>query len=227
MSFLASYTLSQSLDDSSGSGGFADSGTPQNSRDLAAEWGPSVFDVRHRFVFSSLYELPFGPGRRFLSDARGAVAAIAGGWQANTIVTLQTGQPFTPVMAIDNSNTGQFQDRPDLIGDPVRITQLLTNLVANGLKYDQAKSPQIVIGTMPGGEDPNRVTIFVRDNGIGIDPRYTGQIFDLGLKLDKARGGGPGYGLYLARKVAEGHGGTVTVESSLGEGSTFCLTLPT
>ena len=118
VSFLASYTLSQSLDDSSGSGGFADSGTPQNSRDLAAEWGPSVFDVRHRFVFSSLYELPFGPGRRFLSDARGAVAAIAGGWQANTIVTLQTAQPFTPVMAIDNSNTGQFQDRPDLIGDP-------------------------------------------------------------------------------------------------------------
>jgi len=117
-SFLASYTLSQSIDDASGSGGFADSGVPQNSRDLAAERGPSVFDVRHRFVFSSLYALPFGPGRRFVADATGIVAGLIGGWQANTIVTLQTGQPFTPVMAIDNSNTGQFQDRPDLIGDP-------------------------------------------------------------------------------------------------------------
>jgi hypothetical protein len=117
-SFLASYTLSKSQDDSSGSGGFADSGVPQNSRNLAAEWGPSVFDVRHRFVFSSLYELPFGPGRRFLGGATGLVEKLVAGWQANAIVTLQTGQPFTPVLAIDNSNTGQLQDRPDVVGDP-------------------------------------------------------------------------------------------------------------
>jgi len=118
VSFLASYTWSKSMDDASGSGGLSDSGTPQNNRDLAAEWGPSVFDVRHRFVFSSVYELPFGPGRRFLSDAGGFAAKLAEGWQANAIVTFQTGQPFTPVLAIDNSNTGQFQDRPDLVGDP-------------------------------------------------------------------------------------------------------------
>ena len=48
------------MDDASGSGGTADSGVPQNSHDVGAEWGPSVFDVRHRFVFSSIYELPFG-----------------------------------------------------------------------------------------------------------------------------------------------------------------------
>jgi signal transduction histidine kinase len=68
--------------------------------------------------------------------------------------------------------------------------------------------------------------ICVRDNGIGIDPRYTQQIFDLGIKLDKSRGGGPGYGLFLARKVVEAHGGTMTVDSTPGEGSTFCFTLP-
>ena len=118
VSFLTSYTWSKSMDDASGSGGFSDSGTPQNSRDLAAEWGPSVFDVRHRLVFSSLYELPFGPGRRFLSGAGGVAAKLIEGWQANAIVTFQTGQPFTPVMAVDNSNTGQFQDRPNLVGDP-------------------------------------------------------------------------------------------------------------
>jgi hypothetical protein len=116
LSFLASYTLSKSMDDASGSGGTADSGVPQNSQNVGAEWGPSVFDVRNRFVFSSIYELPFGAGRRWL--AGGIAAAVLGGWQANGIVTLQGGQPFTPVLGIDNSNTGQLQDRPNLVGDP-------------------------------------------------------------------------------------------------------------
>jgi signal transduction histidine kinase len=66
----------------------------------------------------------------------------------------------------------------------------------------------------------------VTDNGIGLDPRYAQQIFDLGVKLDKARGGGPGYGLYMARRVAESHGGTLTVQSVPGEGSTFCMEIP-
>jgi hypothetical protein len=118
MSFLASYTLSESMDHASGSGGTADSGVPQNNSDFEAEWGPSVFDMRHRFVFSSIYELPFGPGRRFWNGASGAAARLLEGWQVNGILTLQAGQPFTPVLAIDNSNTGQLQDRPNLIGDP-------------------------------------------------------------------------------------------------------------
>ncbi|MBA3269765.1 MAG: TonB-dependent receptor [Acidobacteria bacterium] len=82
-SFLASYTFSKSMDHASGSGGTADSGVPQNNRDLDAEWGPSVFDVRQRFVFSSIYELPFGPGRRFLNSAPALLATLLGGWQAN------------------------------------------------------------------------------------------------------------------------------------------------
>ena len=75
-----------------------------------------MFDVRNRFVFSSIYELPFGAGRRWLTG--GAGAAILGGWQVNGILTLQGGQPFTPVLGIDNSNTGQLQDRPNVVGDP-------------------------------------------------------------------------------------------------------------
>lgn len=118
LSFLASYTLSKSRDHASGSGGAADSGVPQNNRDLEAEWGPSVFDVPQRFVFSAIYELPFGPGRRLLSDVDGITGKLLQGWQVNGIVTFQGGQPFTPVLGIDNSNTGQFQDRPDVVGDP-------------------------------------------------------------------------------------------------------------
>jgi hypothetical protein len=117
-SFLASYTLGKSMDDASGSGGTADSGVPQNSADLGAEWGPSVFDVRHRFVLSGIYELPWGSGRRWMSDSGGVLGVLFADWQLNGILTLQGGQPFTPVLGIDNSNTGQLQDRPNVVGDP-------------------------------------------------------------------------------------------------------------
>ena len=66
----------------------------------------------------------------------------------------------------------------------------------------------------------------VRDNGVGIDPRYCDQIFELGLKLDKSRGEGAGYGLYMARQIVASHGGRLTVESATGKGSNFCFTLP-
>lgn len=118
MSFLASYTLSRSRDHASGSGGQSDSGVPQNNRNPEAEWGPSVFDVPQRFVFSSIYEVPIGPGRRFWNGGSGIAARLLEGWQLNAILTLQAGQPFTPVLGVDNSNTGQLQDRPNLVGDP-------------------------------------------------------------------------------------------------------------
>ena len=53
-----------------------------------------------------------------MADKRGAPRAVRGDWQVNGILTLQGGQPFTPVLGIDNSNTGQLQDRPNLVGDP-------------------------------------------------------------------------------------------------------------
>lgn len=67
-------------------------------------------------MLSYLYELPFGVGRRFVSS--GVAARILEGWQVNGIYTAQSGQPFTPILAVDNSNTGQFFDRPDIVGDP-------------------------------------------------------------------------------------------------------------
>ncbi len=69
-------------------------------------------------------------------------------------------------------------------------------------------------------------SVCITDNGIGMDPRYVQQVFELGLKLDKGRGGGPGYSLFMARHVAESHGGTLTVETSLNEGSRFCFRIP-
>ena len=118
LSVLGGYTLSKSEDNGSGIrtlGG--DTLFPQNSFCLDCEWGLSIFDVRHRFVSSILYELPFGEGKPFLQDGIGG--AILGGWQLSTIISKSSGFPRTVFTGTDRSNTGGGQDRPDVTGqDP-------------------------------------------------------------------------------------------------------------
>jgi signal transduction histidine kinase len=114
---------------------------------------------------------------------------------------------------------------PTVNVDPEKIREAIAVLISNALFFNDHEKGQRTIA-IESSADANGDRICVRDNGIGIDPRYTSQIFDLGLKLDKSRGGGPGYGLYLARRIAESHGGTITVDSTPGKGSTFCLTIP-
>ena len=88
---------------------------PQNAYDFAAERGNSAFDVRNRLVVSSLYELPFGKGKTFLSSSRMG-NAIAGGWLLTGIFSAQSGLSFTPVESVDGSNTGTTQ-HPNRIGN--------------------------------------------------------------------------------------------------------------
>jgi outer membrane receptor protein involved in Fe transport len=115
--FLVSYTFAKSIDDSSGvPASIASTNNPQNSFDLRAERGLSEFDVRHRFVASFIYELPFGKGKQFLSG--GIIAQIFGNFEIAGIVVSQTGRPFTPRISSDRSNTGQLQDRPNIVGNP-------------------------------------------------------------------------------------------------------------
>jgi len=112
--------------------------------------------------------------------------------------------------------------------DPEKIREAIGAIIANALFFnDQAKGERH-IAIECDGDGSGGVRFCVRDNGIGIDPRYVSQVFELGgmSKLDKQRGGGPGYGLYLAKRLIESHGGELTVESVLGEGSTFCFTIP-
>jgi hypothetical protein len=99
LQFLVSYTYGKSLDygGSAASGGGA-VGNPQTVTNLAAGKGPSGFDVRHRAVMSYVYELPWGPGRRWL-DGGGVLGAVVGGWQLAGITTLTTGRPFTVFLA--------------------------------------------------------------------------------------------------------------------------------
>jgi hypothetical protein len=110
--FSGAWTWAHSIDDTSGES----SNSPiQNSFNLAAQRGSSTFDVRHKVTFSGTYEFPFGHGRRFLAHVPKPVDWIAGGWQLNHIVTLQTGLPFTPVMQTSNLNTGSGSQFPNRI----------------------------------------------------------------------------------------------------------------
>jgi hypothetical protein len=119
LSVLAGYTLSKSSDNGSGIRVLnGDTLFPQNSFCLECEWGLSVFDVRHRFVSSILYELPFGSGKPFLQTGIGS--ALFGGWQLSTIINKSSGFPRTAYTGIDRSITAGGQDRPNTTGvDPI------------------------------------------------------------------------------------------------------------
>lgn len=84
----------------------------QDSRNLRAHRGPADHDMPHRFVFSGIWQLPFGPRRAFLTS--GPLSLIFGNWDVTGIVTFSSGIPFTPALNFDNANTGNTS-RPDRI----------------------------------------------------------------------------------------------------------------
>lgn len=117
-------------------------------------------------------------------------------------------------------------DLPMVNVDREKMREGIGAIFANALFFnDRPKGERTIV--IDCNVEPEGCRVCVKDNGIGIDPRYTNQILEPGLKLDKSRGGGPGYGLYLARRILESHGGSMTVESLPDKGSTFCFTIPT
>jgi signal transduction histidine kinase len=110
-----------------------------------------------------------------------------------------------------------------LHGDQPRLVEAFQNLLDNAVKFmgDQA-APRIEIGAEPAGDE---IVLFVRDNGIGIDPRHQAKLFGLFEKLDPHTEG-TGLGLALVRRVVEVHGGRIWMESAgPGKGATFRFTL--
>jgi hypothetical protein len=116
LSFIAGYTWSKQLTNNEGEeGGYADggSGLGQNDNHPGEEYGLGVNDVRHRFTWGGIYELPFGPGKRFASGAGGFVNALIGGWELAPNLELQTGFSWTPSAGQDIANTTTGSWRPD------------------------------------------------------------------------------------------------------------------
>jgi hypothetical protein len=112
LTYLAGYTFSKSIDNASGLRTLGtDQLKPQDGRCWSCERGLSIFDTRHRFVASVLYDLPVGKGRKFVSS--GIASALIGGWQLGSIVTASTGFPLNVSAGRDQSNTGHGYDRPN------------------------------------------------------------------------------------------------------------------
>ena len=106
--------------DAGGGGGF-----PQNSSDPETDRGPSDFDTPHRYVLSWVWELPFGPGKRFLNSSS-ALSTLFGNWEFAGIAAFQSGRPFSVYYSAQNfsgtnngPNGGPGLDRPNVVGDPV------------------------------------------------------------------------------------------------------------
>jgi signal transduction histidine kinase len=113
---------------------------------------------------------------------------------------------------------------PVLYGDRARLREVVQNLVDNAAKFmGSRKDPQILIGARSGTEGS---VCFVKDNGIGIDPKHHQRVFGLFERLDPSVEG-TGIGLALVKRIVEVHGGQVWVESEgVGGGATFCFTIP-
>jgi len=114
--FLASYAYGVAKSDQGEIG--LNSPWPQNSLNVASDYGRSDGDQRHKVSGSWTWDLPFGQGRAHLNSG-GIVEALLGGWQFGGIITYGSGFPFTPLIGVDPSNTGTFGSiRPDQTGDP-------------------------------------------------------------------------------------------------------------
>ena len=121
LTYLMGYTFSKSIDTASGiRNNNGDVLFPQNSGCMQCERGLSSFNVAHRLTTSALFEVPVGKGKRFLNTGGVANAAL-GGWQISTIVTVQTGFPFTVSSGADQSNAGIATDRPNTNGATVPL----------------------------------------------------------------------------------------------------------
>jgi hypothetical protein len=118
LNVIASYTLSKSLDDTSGIRNQGnDELFPQDNRCILCDYGRSAFDVKNRIIGSVLYQLPIGPGK-LLPVNNKALNAVIGGWQVGGIFTHQTGVVGTPLMGFDNSGiaaSGGNFDRPNVV----------------------------------------------------------------------------------------------------------------
>jgi len=116
-------------------------------------------------------------------------------------------------------------DCAELIGewDEFRLEQVVINLLTNAFRYGAGKPIRVQLSQLPGA-----AVIRVSDQGVGIAPEDRARVFEQFVRVgDRLRVPGLGLGLYITRQLVEAHGGTISVDSTLGEGSTFSVALPT
>lgn len=149
------------------------------------------------------------------------------------------GKPLTPVSAEDLLKEAvanlQFlieesgasithEPLPVIKGDATQLVMVFQNLVGNAIKFRGSEPPCIHMGVR---QEAGEWIFSVRDNGIGIDPKFAERIFVIFQRLnDRTAYPGTGIGLAICKRVVQRHGGRIWVESKAGEGATFYFTLP-
>ena len=138
--------------------------------------------------------------------------------------TLQAIEPLAAEKGVRLAN--QTAPLPELTVDPIRIRQVLFNLLSNALRHTPAGGEISVSGTREGSE----VYLAVRDTGEGMEPDQLAAVFDRFYRADRSRSrdtGGTGLGLAIVKAIVEAHGGRVEAHSDgRGQGSTFTVVLP-
>jgi light-regulated signal transduction histidine kinase (bacteriophytochrome) len=113
---------------------------------------------------------------------------------------------------------------PTINGDYSQMTQLFQNIIGNAIKYRSSDPPQIHISVT---NEANNWLFSIKDNGLGIDPKYADNVFKIFRRLhSNSEYEGTGVGLAITKRIVERHNGQIWVESEPGNGSTFYFTLP-
>jgi PAS domain S-box-containing protein len=124
----------------------------------------------------------------------------------------------------DENATVTHDPLPTVIGDEGQLGQVLQNLVSNALKFHGSDAPRIHVGVK---READANVLFVKDNGIGIDPQYFDRIFIIFQRLHpREKYPGTGIGLAICKKIVERHAGRIWVESPPGEGTTVFFSIP-
>ena len=131
LEFLASYTYAKGYTNNRGyygsAGAAAEGAYWQNTYNPDAEWGPAFHDIRHNFIFSANYELPWGKGKKWGSEWSGLTNAVLGGWKLGAIFQARTGVPVTIIDGANRSLQGERGfERPNCVGDWVPSNQSVT-----------------------------------------------------------------------------------------------------
>ena len=143
--------------------------------------------------------------------------------QINVRKLLEEAYEDCRVLAKDKKIKLSFSsERCSVFGSAYKLKEVLLNLISNALKYTTSGGTISLSGKIIDDE----VEISVTDTGSGISPKNLPRVFERLYRVDGNNSGGTGLGLYICRQIVEAHGGTITVESRLGEGSRFIIRLP-
>jgi two-component system OmpR family sensor kinase len=128
----------------------------------------------------------------------------------------------------------QWPEPVTVTGDPLRLRQVISNLLANALRHTPPEA-RVTVRVGRDGQDGNAAVVEVSDTGPGIPPEHVPHVFDRLYRADPGRGvgdgvgdggGGAGLGLSIAAALAAAHGGRIDLATALGEGTTFRVVLP-